>query len=298
MNIIRLFYRILRILLIVAAVCGMAYEGIIKDDFQNYKMHAIPALMYHSISEPSAGWPVDLCVKPAVFEEHLQFLKERGYNVVTARQAMILLKSGQNVMNTVILTFDDGYEDNYTQAFPLLKKYGFRGNFFVIGKNVGKTFNQNGFIKYMNFDQMKEMHEQGMEIGSHTMSHDPLAAIKPNFLPWEIYQPLNLFYEKMGFWISGIAFPNGSYNEAVVTEIRKYVKFEYGFSGVPGCNTLKIVRERPCEFRRAGVYDRGRGSKDIERALKKCYVFGYLEEKGISAELLDRGLTFLQELAE
>jgi peptidoglycan/xylan/chitin deacetylase (PgdA/CDA1 family) len=233
-----------------------------------------------------------------VFEEHLQFLKERGYNVVTARQAMILLKSGQNVMNTVILTFDDGYEDNYTQAFPLLKKNGFRGNFFVIGKNVGKTFNQNGVIKYMSFTQMKEMHEQGMEIGSHTMSHDPLASIKPNFLPWEIYQPLNLFYEKMGFWISGIAFPNGSYNEAVVAEIRKYVKYEYGFSGVPGCNTLKIVRERPFEFRRAGVYDRGRGTKDVERALQKCYIFGYLEEKGISAELLDRGLTFVQELME
>ena len=282
----------------IAAVFGMAYQGKIKEDFENYKMHAIPALMYHSISEQSPGWPADLCVKPGVFEEHLHFLKERGYNVVTARQAMILLKSGQNVMNTVILTFDDGYEDNYTQAFPLLKKNGFRGNFFVIGKNVGKTFNQNGVIKYMSFTQMKEMHEQGMEIGSHTMSHDPLASIKPNFLPWEIYQPLNLFYEKMGFWISGIAFPNGSYNEAVVAEIRKYVKYEYGFSGVPGCNTLKIVRERPFEFRRAGVYDRGRGTKDVERALQKCYIFGYLEEKGISAELLDRGLTFVQELME
>jgi len=297
-NIIKLFYRILSILLVIAAVFGMAYQGKIKEDFENYKMHAIPALMYHSISEQSPGWPADLCVKPGVFEEHLHFLKERGYNVVTARQAMILLKSGQNVMNTVILTFDDGYEDNYTQAFPLLKKNGFRGNFFVIGKNVGKTFNQNGVIKYMSFTQMKEMHEQGMEIGSHTMSHDPLASIKPNFLPWEIYQPLNLFYEKMGFWISGIAFPNGSYNEAVVAEIRKYVKYEYGFSGVPGCNTLKIVRERPFEFRRAGVYDRGRGTKDVERALQKCYIFGYLEEKGISAELLDRGLTFVQELME
>ena len=298
MNIIKFFYRILRILLVVAAICGMVYQGKIKEDFHNYKMHAIPALMYHSISEPSAGWPVDLCEKPAVFEEHLKYLKEKGFNVVTARQAMILLKSRQNVMNTVILTFDDGYEDNYTQAFPLLKKYGFRGNFFIVGKDVGKTFNQNGVIKYMSFDQLKEMHQQGMEIGSHTMSHDPLAVIKPNFLPWEIYQPLNLFHEKMGFWISGIAFPNGSYNDAVVAEIRKYVKYEYGFSGVPGCNTLRIVEERPFEFRRAGVYDRGRGAKDIERALQKCYIFGYLEEKGISAELLDKGLTFVQELLE
>lgn len=298
MSIIKFCYRILRILLVVAAVCGMLYQGRIKEDFQNYKMHAIPALMYHSISDPPPGWPADLCVKPEVFEEHLRFLKEQGYNVVTARQAMVLLKSGQNVMNTVMLTFDDGYEDNYTQAFPLLKKYGFRGNFFVIGKDIGKTVNSNGVIKYMSFAQLKEMQLQGMEIGSHTMSHDPLAVIKPNYLPWEIYQPLNLFYENMGFWIAGIAFPNGSYNASVVAEIRKYVKYEYGFSGVPGCNTLKIVRERPFEFRRSGVYDRGRGAKDIERSLQKCYIFGYLEEKGVSAELLDRGLTFVQELIE
>ena len=298
MSIIKVIYRTLRVLLVVAAICGMAYQGKIKEDFEVYKMHAIPALMYHSISEPSAGWPADLCVKPAVFEEHLKYLKEKGYNVVTARQAMILLKSRQNVMNTVILTFDDGYEDNYTQAFPLLKKYGFRGNFFVVGKDVGKTFNKNGIIRYMTFEQLKEMHQQGMEIGSHTMSHDPLAVIKPGFLPWEIYQPLNLFHEKMGFWISGIAFPNGSYNAAVVAEIRKYVKYEYGFSGVAGCNTLKIVNERPFEFRRAGVYDRGRGAEDIERALRKCYIFGYLEEKGLSAGLLDKGMTFVQELIE
>jgi hypothetical protein len=100
----------------------------------------------------------------------------------------------------------------------------------------------------------------------------------------------------MGFWIAGIAFPNGSYNDAVVAEIKKYVKYEYGFSGIPGCNTLKFVNERPFEFRRAGVYDRGRGAKDIERALQKCYVFGYLEEKGVPAEILDKGLTLLNEI--
>jgi len=295
-SIFRSVYRVLCVVLVIAAVCGMAYKGRIKEDFENYKMRAIPALMYHSINKLPEGWTEDLCVSPEVFEEHLKFLKEKGYNVITARQAMVLLKSRQNVMNTVILTFDDGYEDNYTKAFPLLKKYDSRGNFFVIGKDVGKTFNQNGTVQYMTFAQLKEMYQQGMEIGSHTMSHDPLAAIKPNFLPWEIYQPLNLFHEKMGFWISGIAFPNGSYNDAVLAEIKNYVKYEYGFSGIPGCNTLKFVNERPFELRRAGVYDRGRGAKDIDRALQKCYVFGYLEEKGIPAEILDKALTLLNEI--
>ena len=286
-------YRILSVLLVLSAICGMAYKGRIKEDFENYKMRAIPALMYHSISEVPAGWPADLCVVPGVFEEHLQYLKAQGYNVVTAPQAVILLKSRQNVMNTVIVTFDDGYENNYTEAFPLLKKYGFRGNFYVVGNDVGKVKNQDGMKKYMTFDQIKEMYDQGMEIGSHSMSHDPLTSIKPELLPWEIYQPLNLFYQKMNFWISGIAFPNGAFNDAIIAEIRKYFKYEYGFSGQAGCNTLKIVEETPFALRRAGVYDRGNGAKDVEKALQKCYVFGYLEEKGLPVILLDKARRLL-----
>ena len=286
-------YRILSVLLVLSAICGMAYKGRIKEDFENYKMRAIPALMYHSISEVPAGWSADLCVAPGVFEEHLQYLKAQGYNVVTAPQAVILLKSRQNVMNTVIVTFDDGYENNYTEAFPLLKKYGFRGNFYVVGNDVGKVKNQDGMKKYMTFDQIKEMYDQGMEIGSHSMSHDPLTSIKPELLPWEIYQPLNLFYQKMNFWISGIAFPNGAFNDAIIAEIRKYFKYEYGFSGQAGCNTLKIVEETPFALRRAGVYDRGNGAKDVEKALQKCYVFGYLEEKGLPVILLDKARRLL-----
>jgi peptidoglycan/xylan/chitin deacetylase (PgdA/CDA1 family) len=286
-------YRILSVLLVLSAICGMAYKGRIKEDFENYKMRAIPALMYHSISEVPAGWPADLCVAPGVFEEHLQYLKAQGYNVVTAPQAVILLKSRQNVMNTVIMTFDDGYENNYTEAFPLLKKYGFRGNFYIVGNDAGKEKNQDGMKKYMSFAQIKEMHDQGMEIGSHSMSHDPLTSIKPELLPWEIYQPLNLFYQKMNFWISGIAFPNGAFNDAIIAEIRKYFKYEYGFSGQAGCNTLKIVEETPFALRRTGVYDRGNGAKDVEKALQKCYVFGYLEEKGFPVSLLDKARRLL-----
>jgi len=295
-NIFRFLYRVLSVLLVAAAICGMAYKGRIKEDFENYKMHAIPALMYHSINQTPRGWTKDLCVPPDVFEAQMRFLREQGYNVVTARQAVVLLKSRQNVSKTVVLTFDDGYEDNYTTAFPLLKKYGFRGNFYVIGKDVGETINRNGVAKYMSYAQLKEMHQQGMEIGSHSMSHDPLTAIKPNFLPWEIYQPLNLFYEKMGFWIAGIAYPNGSYNDAVIAEIKKYVKYEYGFSGVPGCNTLEIVTDKPFALRRTGVYDHGNGVKDVERALMKCYLFGYLEEKGVPTGKLEKVLNLFQNI--
>ena len=281
MNIVKKIYKILRVAVVVAALAALCFEGYIKKDYEAYKQRAIPALMYHSISEVPEGWARDLCVRPEVFEEHLRYLQEEGYHVITAPQAMILLKSGQAVPKTVILTFDDGYDNNYTTAYPLLKKYGFAGNFYAVGKDIGQTYHQDGVRSYMTIAQLKEMRDNGMEIGSHSMSHDNLTKIAPHFLPWEIYQPLNLFYEQMGFWLSGIAFPNGAYNELVLAEIRKYHKYEYGFSGEPGANTEKIARETPFALRRIGVYDRGRGRKDIKNALRRSYVLGYLAEKRV-----------------
>ena len=82
-------------------------------------------------------------------------------------------------------------------------------------------------------------------------------------------------------------------NDAIIAEIRKYFKYEYAFSGQTGCNTLKIVRETPFALRRTGVYDRGNGAGDVEKALQKCYIFGYLEEKGLPVSLLDKAWRLL-----
>lgn len=296
MSIIKIAWKTLKIGLVLAAVAAMAWRGLVQDDYERYKQTAVPILMYHSISTVPEGWPADLCVAPEVFEEHLRYLKAQGYRVVTVPQAMVLLKSRQNVSKTVVLTFDDGYANNYSVAYPLLKKYDFAGNFYIIGKFTGHSFNQDGKKEYMSFEQLQEMRRGGMEIGSHTMSHDPLAKIAPHYLPWEVYQPLNLVYEQLGFWMSGLAYPNGSYNEAVLAEIVKYHKFDYALAAKPGCNTEKIVRETPMELHRAGVYDRGHGARDLEKILLRCYVLGYLETKGLPVVFLEQAKCAVQRV--
>lgn len=289
--------KFLKIGVVVAAVAVMAFQGVVQEEYEQYKRTAIPVLMYHSVSAVPEGWPKDLCIAPEVFEKHLRYLKEQGYRAVTVPQAMVLLKSRQNVNKTVVITFDDGYENNYSVAYPLLKKYGFAGNFYVVGKFMGHSFTQDGEKEYMTFEQLQEMRMNGMEIGSHTMSHDPLTEIAPHYLPWEIYEPLNLFYEKLGFWLGGLAYPNGAYNGAVLAEIRKYHKFDYALAAKPGCNTEKIVRETPLELHRSGVYDRGRGAGDLERVLLRCYIFGYLETKGLPVSWLERARYAVQRLS-
>ena len=188
-------------------------------------------------------------------------------------------------------------------AFPILKKYGFKGNFYVIGKDIGKSFTQDGFKEYMDKPMLKEMHEAGMEIGSHTMSHDPLAKIAPHYLPWEIYEPLNVFSRRNGglhWFIHGIAFPTGSYNDAVLAEVKKYPKYEYGFSGRIGANTKETFEQTPFELRRIGVYDLGNGTADMVHAIRKCYTAGYLESVGVPVNtiqnLLDKRSGFEAKL--
>lgn len=214
----------LAVVLLVLFVAATAYyKVIVKKNVAVYRHHAVPALMYHSISEVPPGWPSEMCINPQLFEAQMKWLKDNGYKAVTVQEARAALMAGEDVSNLIMLTFDDGYKNNYTAAFPILKKYGFKGNFYVIGKDIGKSYKQDGVKEYMDKPMLKEMHEAGMEIGSHTMSHDPLAKIAPHYLPWEIYEPLNVFSRRNGglhWFIHGIAFPNGSYNDAVLAEVK------------------------------------------------------------------------------
>ncbi len=278
MRIIKRLLQVILLLLIVLAGALFLFREDIRADYEAYRKTAVPALMYHSISTVPPRWSKDMCIEPGLFRQQLQYLKDHGYKVITASEARRRLLAGEDVERNIVLTFDDGYANNYTVAYPMLKEYGFKGTFFAIGKKVGEP-------GYMTYPQMKEMHFKGkMEIGSHSMSHDPLDVIEPGYLPWEIYQPMNLFSDEMNFYIHGIAYPNGAYNDAVIAEIRKYPRFHYAFSGRPGCNTREIVERTPFQLRRVGVYDRGHGIDDFESLLRKCYIEGYLDSKGFPVD--------------
>src|SRR5262245_45871507 len=96
----------------------------------------VPILMYHYISaSPSATDRIryGLSVPPEMFEAQLRLLSNHGYNTITLRELYEYLAIGTALPdNPIVLTFDDGYVDNYTNAFPLLQKYGMRGTFFIL----------------------------------------------------------------------------------------------------------------------------------------------------------------------
>ena len=290
--------RILAVLVLLVAAGAAYYQVILKDEVAAYRHRAVPALMYHSISLGAPGWPQDMCISPKYFEAQMQWLRDHGYRAVTVPEARAALLAGEDVSHLVMLTFDDGYKDNYTVVFPILKKYGFKGNFYVIGKDIGKSYVEDGLKEYMDKAMHLEMHQAGMELGSHSMSHDPLAKIELHYLPWEIYEPLNIFSRRNGglhWFIHGIAFPNGSYNDAVLAAVRKYPKLEYGFSGIMGANTKETFEQTPFELRRNGVYEQGSAADEMAFVLQKAYLMGYLDSRGVPVKTLQAVIDRVKE---
>jgi len=131
----------------------------------------IPVLIYHHVGPIPPGTPPDYYVTPGVFALQLKYLQDNNYQVITPQQFYDQIASGNNpTTKEVLLTFDDGYLDNYLYAYPLLKQYGYSGTFAII---VGKLTDTD----HMTAKQLLDMSNNGMIISSHSITHPDLARI-------------------------------------------------------------------------------------------------------------------------
>ncbi len=124
----------------------------------------VPVLMYHSIADPPPGAPYPgLYVAPAAFDAQMHALRDAGWQSITAGELGADMAANVSVpVRTIVIMFDDGYEDNYTTAFPILERYGLRATFSVVAR---------GGTHMMTSSQLAAMASAGMEIGNHTLDH-------------------------------------------------------------------------------------------------------------------------------
>jgi len=130
----------------------------------------MPILMYHHIDNvtPASALDASLTTNDAEFSKQLAYLRCAGYTSVTLQQLFDGIYTGAPLPSKpVVLTFDDGYSDAFTDAFPLLRKYGFGGSFAIVTGFVGQP-------GYVNWDQVKQMAGSQMEMMSHTVNHADL----------------------------------------------------------------------------------------------------------------------------
>jgi peptidoglycan/xylan/chitin deacetylase (PgdA/CDA1 family) len=167
--------------------------------------------MYHYISDPPADadiYRVDLSVSPSRFESHLKYLKENGYQAITLDELLDFLTTGKPLPEKpVVLTFDDGYVDNYASAFPLLQKYGMVGHFFIITDFVNEKR-----AEYMTWPQIEEMSAAGQRFGSHSRNHPDLKGKSADYLVWQALGGMEAIQEHLGYHPRWISYPAGSYD--------------------------------------------------------------------------------------
>ena len=178
----------------------------------------VPILMYHYISVPPPGADAvrrDLSVAPDLFESHLRYLKEAGYQAISLRDLVYHLTRGWPLPpKPIILTFDDGNRDNYENAFPLLQKYVFRATFFLV-----TDFIDEGRPAYLTWAQVKEMHQAGMEFGAHSRNHPDLRDKPTDYLVWQSLGPRETIQYNLGEEPRFYSYPSGAYDEKAIAVI-------------------------------------------------------------------------------
>jgi len=173
----------------------------------------VPILVYHHVV-PGRSASV-LFVPPDTFEQQLKYLQDNGYRSISFDDLADCLEYGTPLPERpVILSFDDGWENQFTYAFPLLQKYGFTGTFYVV---TGYLDHQN----FMTVDQLKTMIAAGMTIGDHSRTHPALPSIgNPQRLKDEIAGSKSWLEERLGVAIDTFAYPYGSYTAAVAAAVK------------------------------------------------------------------------------
>lgn len=196
-------------LIIFVCLLGVLLFSLINFARSKY---VIPILMYHSI-DLSPDRENRLIVPPEVFDRQMRFLKENHYNVISLEEAADIVRNKKKApARAVAITFDDGLENNYVNAFPILKKYNFPATIFVIAGFVEKTGEET-----LSWNQIMEMQASGLvTIGSHSLTHPLLTEVtSPERLKSEVEDSKRILEEKLGKKVNTFCYPAGRFNEKV-----------------------------------------------------------------------------------
>lgn len=173
-----------------------------------------PILLYHFVGretlERDGASITRYNVTAANFDAQLALLHRLGYQTVTVGEIAAALR-GEGVLpeRPIAITFDDGWLEQYSVAFPLLQKYGMKATFYA-----PSSYRAGG--RYVTWEQLAELHDAGLEIGSHTRKHVNLLAVSAEDASYEISGSKSTLEEKLGITIESIAYPYGLYSGSTI----------------------------------------------------------------------------------
>lgn len=216
----------------------------------------VPILMYHKVNPDPGTGGYGLRVHPRNFEKQMSYLLKSGFTAISLTDLADHYEKGSPLPpRPVVITLDDGYMDNYTYAYPILKKHGMTATVFVVAGTVGgiNEFDYNEGRqpknKMADWTQLKEMAGGGITIGSHTVRHPHLGDINPEEVKTEIVDSKMILEKELNRPVEVFCYPYGSYNETTAALVK-----ESGFrAAVTTSQGLGRFDREPFELKRIRI---------------------------------------------
>jgi peptidoglycan/xylan/chitin deacetylase (PgdA/CDA1 family) len=184
----------------------------------------IPTLVYHCVDKNRFGDP-EMFISPGLFEEQMKYLHDSGYTPITFEQ----LAAPYKITKPILITFDDGYENNYTYAYPVLKKYHFHATVFL----TVNSLNHNRFLTTEELDSMKGL----IDYGSHAVHHRNLARLPKARQEAEIRDSKLRLESLLHIKVSVFSYPYGAYNRNTLKLTKKYYSYAVATSNLKSGRT-------------------------------------------------------------
>lgn len=209
--------------------------------FNGYKLindnRGVPVLYYHSVQESAHN---EVIISSDILKKQLKYIKDQGYITLTLSELKnYILNNSPIPEKSIVITFDDGYMDNYSNAFPILKEFNMVATIFCITSNLDGSY-------YLSEDAIKEMSNYGIDIQSHTVTHPQLNKLTYNQQLTELKESKKTLEYITGKEIDSIAYPYGDFNEETI-KAAKTAGYTLGFTTKRGLsdrsdNPLKLDR--------------------------------------------------------
>lgn len=191
------------VILIIVVLCVVTWLFHGKDA-------SVPILNYHQINDTAKN---PLTVNVEQFDAQMKFLSENGYHTITPDEMLDAWENGTKLPEKpVIITFDDGYVDNFNNAFPILQKYNLKATIFLISDYLGV------YPNYVTWDQAKTMQDSGLiNLESHTLNHATLTELQSTReIQNELFGSKQAIEFKLNNHVKYVAYPCGAYNDEIM----------------------------------------------------------------------------------
>lgn len=246
--------------------------GYTRTVLSGNKPDVVTILAYHKINPDRAAGGLGLRVSPEKFDWQMNYLKNHGYTVVSMDEVKSFLEGeGTLPPKPVVITFDDGYRDNYIYAWPILKKYHFCATIYQVYNSTGgyNFFDADRGVQPRNrmlgWHEIREMRASGMvDFGAHTMDHPHLTGLDPAEARYQIVTAKNRLEKTLGCRVDHFCYPYGDVNPQVAAMVRA-AGFKTAVTCIQGVNRRKDDPYMLKRIRIMGRYSNRRFVREITR---------------------------------